>query len=184
MLEPIAAVPRPDTLEWSGATPGGRSLFLERWGMVIGPFRSCEKETHVLNNPYRWLGGPARNRSRRKCPRLPRLFYENQIAIERPRMTDEQLVAVTIWRINRKHSGHPLGESYPLQKMEELRLKIAPRAYNETMDHGTPQASHLYRSFRRKPSEGIVGFDCFFGGDRFAPLAVEQQVSFAITMWV
>jgi hypothetical protein len=37
MLEPIAAVPRPDTLEWSGATPGGRSLFLERWGMVIGP---------------------------------------------------------------------------------------------------------------------------------------------------
>jgi hypothetical protein len=98
-------------------------------------------------------------------------------------MTDEQLVALTIWRINLKHSGHPPGGSCPLQKMEELRLRIAPRAYNETMDHGTPQASHLYRSSHNLP-QGIVGFDCFFGGGRFASLAVEQQVSFATTMGV
>ena len=32
--------------------------------------------------------------------------------------------------------------------------------------------------------QGIVGFDCFLGGGRFASLAVEQQVSFAITMGV
>jgi hypothetical protein len=32
--------------------------------------------------------------------------------------------------------------------------------------------------------QGIVGFDCFFGGGRFASLAVEQQVFFAITMGV